>query len=54
MTFNVEIFESNSRVETIEAKTKDEAISMVRNLCEEGNIRLTDDNSHVAVDFKIV
>ena len=52
--FNVEIFESNSKVETIEAKSKDEDIAMVRNLYEEGKIKLTDENSHVDVDFKIV
>ena len=54
MKFNVEIFESNSKVETIEAESKDEAIAMVRNLYEEGKIKLTDENSHVDVDFKIV
>lgn len=54
MKFNVEIFESNSRVETIEAESKDEAIAMVRNIYEEGKIKLTDENSHVDVNFKIV
>lgn len=54
MKYNVEIFESNCRVETIEAESKYAAIAMVRNLYEEGEIQLTDENSHVDVDFKIV
>ena len=54
MKFNVEIFESNSMVETIDAESKDEAIAMVRNLYEVGKIKLTDENSHVNVSFKIV
>ena len=41
MKFNVEIFESNSRVE-------------IKNLYEEGKIKLTDENSHVNVNFRVV
>lgn len=54
MKFKVEVYESNSRVETIEAESKDDAIAMVRNLYEKGKIKLADENSHVDVNFKIV
>ena len=54
MKFNVEIFESNSRVETIEAESKIKAIVMIKNLYEEGKIKLTDENSHVNVNFRVV
>ena len=54
MKFNVEIFESNSRVETVDAKSRDEAIAMVRESYENGEIPLTDENSYVDVSFKIV
>lgn len=54
MKFNVEIFESNCRVEIVEADTKDDAITKVRNRYEKGEIMLTNENSNVDVNFKIV
>lgn len=52
MEFQIEILESNSRVETVYAKTKEDAIAMVRNQYENGEIVFTDDNSYVNVSFR--
>ena len=54
MKFQVEIFESNSKIETIEAQTKEEALAKVRDSYEKGEILLTDDNSYIDVNFRIV
>ncbi len=54
MIFQVEIFESNSKIETIEAQTKEEALAMVKDSYEKGKILLTDDNSYIDVNFRIV
>ncbi|MBR5053158.1 MAG: hypothetical protein IKW91_08030 [Bacteroidaceae bacterium] len=53
MIFQVEIFESNSKVEEIEAETREEALSKVRKADESGELNLTDDNSFVDVSFNI-
>lgn len=54
MKYNVEIFESNSRVETIEAESRDEALAIAKDLYEKGEITLSDVNSHVDIRFNIV
>jgi len=54
MLFQVEIFESNSRVEEIEAETREDALSKVRKAYESGEINLTDENACVDVSFNIV
>ncbi len=54
MKFQVEIFESNSKIETVEAQTKEEALAMVKDSYEKGKILLTDDNSYIDVNFRIV
>ncbi len=54
MLFQVEIFESNSRVETIEAETREEALSKVRKAYESDEIKLSEENSFMDVSFNIV
>ena len=54
MNYNVEIFESNCRVETIDANSKKEALAIAKDLYEKGEIALSDENSHIDISFKIV
>lgn len=54
MLFQVEIFELNSRVEEIEAETREEALSKVRKAYEKGDIKLSDENAFMDVSFNIV
>lgn len=54
MIFQVEVFESTSRVETIEAETREEALSKVRMAYESGEIKLTDENAVIDVSFNVV
>jgi len=51
MIYHIEIFETNSRVETIEAETKEEAIMKIQDAYNMGNIKLTDENAYVDVNF---
>lgn len=51
MIYHIEIIETNSRVETIEAETKEEAIMRVQDAYNKGDIKLTDDNAYVDVSF---
>lgn len=52
--FQVEIFETNSIVETIDAITKEEALAKVRASYEKGDITLNETNSYVDVKFSVV
>ena len=52
--YQVEIMETNCRVETIEAKSEKEAITKVRAAYENGEIVLTEENSCIDVNFKLV
>ena len=54
MIFQVEVFESNSRIETIEAETREDALSKVRKAYERGDIKLSDENAFKDVCFNIV
>ena len=54
MIFKVEVFESNSRVETIEAETREDALSKVKKAYERGDIRLSEENAFMDVSFNIV
>ena len=53
-TYQVEIIETNSRVETVEAKSESEAITKVRVAYEKGQIVLTEENSYLDVNFNLV
>jgi hypothetical protein len=54
MIFQIEVFESNSRVETIEAETREDALSKVRKAYERGDIKLSEENSFMDVSCNIV
>jgi hypothetical protein len=54
MIFQVEVFESTSRVETIEAETREDALSKVKKAYERGDIRLSEENAFMDVSFNIV
>ncbi len=54
MIYNIEIFETNCMVETIEADTKEEAIMKVLAAYNKGDIKLTDENAYVDVSFNCV
>lgn len=53
-TFQVEILETNSRVETIDAMTREEALEKVRASYEKGEITLNETNSYVDVKISVV
>lgn len=52
--YQVEIIETNCRVESVEAKSEAEAITKVKAAYENGEIVLTDENSCVDVNFNPV
>lgn len=54
MKYNVEIFESNSRLETIDANSKEEALAIAKDLYERGELSLSDENSYIDISFRIV
>lgn len=53
-TYQVEIIETNCRVESIEAKSPQDAREKIKQAYMEGKLVLNDDNSHMDVDFHIV
>ena len=54
MVYNIEIAETNCRVETIDAESEMAAITKARAAYENGEIVLTDENSYVNVNFRLV
>lgn len=54
MKYQIEIVETTSKVETIEASSKAEALKMVREAYENDQIILTNENSFANVDFNII
>ncbi len=54
MIYQIEILETNSMVETIEAETKEEAIMKVQAAYNRGDIKLTDESAYVDVSFNCV
>ena len=53
-TYQVEIIETNCRLETVEAESEAEAIIKVRAAYESGQIVLTEKNSYLDVNFNLV
>lgn len=54
MKYKIEIIETTSKVETVEANSEAEAMAKVKAGYENGDIELTDTNSFVDVNFNFI
>lgn len=54
MKYDIEIIETISRIESIEAVSKSEAMTKIIAAYENGDIELTDTNAFVDVNFNFV
>jgi hypothetical protein len=54
MKYQIEIIETNSIVETVEAESEAEAMTKIQAAYVNGDIKLTETNAYLDVDFHFV